>query len=159
MRSKGVDIHDINLVHANVEFFKDVIEIHFRPRQMFYPYTDKILGKFFKEQGKIQFQLYDENVGYAHPSHYFNLVFNLLHINRHVFGEGIILRQVMYYYYILKALDKVVRKEVISMLKKLRLAKFTAALMILWMVVILESLESIYVPQPMNKGSKGALII
>lgn len=118
IRSQGVNVHDIHLVHADAEFFDDVhVEIHFQPSWMYNSFTERELVKFFKEQAKEQFQLFDENVGYSHPTIYFNIVFNLIHINRHIFDEGIGLRQLVDYYYILKASDITVRKKAMMQLK------------------------------------------
>lgn len=130
VRSLGVNIHDIHMVHATAEFFDDVVvEIHFQPSWMYNPFTEKRLEKFFEDEGKIQFQLMDKEVGFVHPSLSFNLVYNLVHINRHIFDDGIGLRQIVDYFYILKASDAFVRKQAFTKLKELKLAKFTTSLM------------------------------
>jgi hypothetical protein len=130
VRSKGVDIHDVHLDHANAEFFDNVaVEIHFQPSWMYNPFTERKLEKFFKEHRPIQFQLFDRAEGYAHPSNYFNLVFNLVHINRHIFDEGIGLRQIVDYYYILNVSNVLDRRRAMAQLKELKLEKFTASLM------------------------------
>lgn len=130
VRSLGINVHDIHIVHATADFFDDVaVEIHFQPSWMYNPFTEKTLESFFYELGQIQFQLFDSNVGFAHPSIYFNLVYNLVHINRHIFDEGIGLRQIIDYYYILKASDASLREKAMIQLRKFKLGMFTAALM------------------------------
>lgn len=126
----GMNAHDIHIVHADAECFDDVVvEIHFQPSWMYNPWTDRKLQRFFREQSYAQFQLIGEKTGFTYPSVYFNLVYNLVHINRHIFDEGIGLRQVVDYYYILKASDKIHRKDAIQKLRELSLVKFTSALM------------------------------
>lgn len=103
IRSKGVKVYDVHLVHATAEFFKDVpVEIHFCPSWMYNPILNRRLQMFFASQASAQFAHYDEKVGFAYPTIFFNLVHSMVHINRHVFEEGIGLRQLMDYYFILK---------------------------------------------------------
>ena len=59
----------------------------------------------------MQFQLYEKSVGLAFPSIRFNTVYSLLHIFRHVFHEGIGLRQLLDYYYILLHTNENIRRE------------------------------------------------
>ena len=71
----------------------------------------------------------DQEVNYNYPTIRFNLVFSLIHIYRHVFQEGIGLRQIMDYYYILihSTIDD--RSEAFDTIKTLGLDKFIAAVM------------------------------
>lgn len=105
------------------------MEIHFQPSWMYNPSTEYVLKQFFKSEGPTQFLLFDDKCGYAHPNDYFNLVYNLIHINRHIFGEGIGFRQIVDYYYILKASNQKERNKAIQQLKQLKLYKFTSLLM------------------------------
>ena len=58
MRSKGVKVYDVHLVHATAEFFKDVpVEIHFRPSWMYNPFLDGKLQAFFASQASEQFSI------------------------------------------------------------------------------------------------------
>lgn len=130
VRSIGIKVHDIHLVHATAEFFEDVsVELHFTPSWMYNPFHAYRLNQFFLEQKSFQFQHYDSNVGYTHPNNYFNLVYNIVHINRHIFDEGIGLRQIVDYYYILLASSELEKQKAINELRVLGLEKFTAALM------------------------------
>ena len=100
---KGVRVYDVLLVHAIAEFFKDVpVEIHFCPSWMYNPIFNRKLQLFFASQTSEQFAHYDEKVGFAYPTVFFNFVHSMGHINRHVFEERIGLRQLMDYYYISK---------------------------------------------------------
>ena len=48
------------------------------------------------------FSAYDDKLGFAHTTIEFDLVYSLVHIYRHIFSEGIGLRQLVDYFYILK---------------------------------------------------------
>lgn len=138
VRSKGVRIYDIHLVHATAEFFKDVpVEIHFRPSWMYNPLLDRKLQAFFVSQSSEQFAHYDEIVGFAYPTIFFNLVHSMAHINRHVFEEGIGLRQLMDYYFILKHSTYEERTDAYKILCSVGLRKFVGAVMYVMQQVFL----------------------
>ena len=130
IRSKGVKVYDIHLVHATADFFEEVpVEIHFRPSWMYNPILDRKLQKFFAEQASKQFANYDESVGFAYPTIYFNLVHSLVHINRHIFEDGICLRQLMDYYYILQHSTQQERNDAYKVLCSVGLKRFVNAVM------------------------------
>lgn len=138
IRSKGVKVYDVHLVHATAEFFKDVpVEIHFRPSWMYNPFLDRKLQTFFASQASEQFAHYDEKVGFAYPTIFFNLVHSMVHINRHVFEEGIGLRQLMDYYFILKHSSQEERSEAYNVLCSVGLRKFVGAVMYVMQQVFL----------------------
>lgn len=111
-------------------FFTDVeVEVHYRPSWMYNPFTNRKLQKFFIANKGLQFSNKDEKVGFTYPTIGFNLVYSLIHINRHIFEEGIGLRQLVDYYYILKHSSSEERKEAYSHLCQLSLKKFVAAIM------------------------------
>lgn len=102
-KSKGVRVESVDIKDSTMHFFDDVmVEVHFRPNCMFNPIVDKKLQSFFREAKDIQFNAYDEKLGFAHTTIEFDLVYSLVHIYRHIFSEGIGLRQLVDYYYILK---------------------------------------------------------
>ena len=137
IKSLNVKVHDIHLVHANAVFFDDVVvEIHFQPTWLYNPFTARKLLSFINEQKDSQFKIYDTEMLFPHPLVYFNLVYNMLHINRHIFDEGIGLRQIVDYFYILKASDYQERERAFKQLKKLNMKKFTAALMYVMQTVL-----------------------
>ena len=76
------------------------VEVHFLPSWMYNPSTNKELQKFFDMQSERQFGNYDSEAGFIHTTIEFDLVFSIVHIYRHIFSEGIGLRQLMDYYYI-----------------------------------------------------------
>lgn len=138
IRSKGVKVYDVHLVHATAEFFKDVaVEIHFCPSWMYNPFFNRRLQLFFASQASAQFAHYDEKVGFAYPTIFFNLVHSMVHINRHVFEEGIGLRQLMDYYFILKHSSREERSEAYNVLCSVGLRKFVGAVMYVMQQVFL----------------------
>lgn len=138
VRSKGVNIHDVHLVHATAEFFKDVlVEIHFCPSWMYNPFSNRRLQSFFASQASEQFAHYDEAVEFAYPTVFFNLVHSMVHINRHVFEEGVGLRQLMDYYFILKHSSNEERTGAYKVLFALGLKKFVGAVMYIMQQVFL----------------------
>lgn len=92
------------------------VEIHFCPSWMYNPILNRRLQLFFASQASAQFAHYDEKVGFAYPTIFFNLVHSMVHINRHVFEEGIGLRQLMDYYFILKHSSCEARSEAYNVL-------------------------------------------
>ena len=138
IRSKGIKVYDVHLVHATAEFFKDVaVEIHFCPSWMYNPFFNRRLQLFFASQASAQFAHYDEKVGFAYPTIFFNLVHSMVHINRHVFEEGMGLRQLMDYYFILKHSSRDERTEAYNVLCSVGLRKFVGAVMYVMQQVFL----------------------
>ncbi len=116
--------------HADVEIFKDTpTEIHFIPSFTYSPFLYRKYKKFFKRCADRQFANYDKTVGFAYPTPEFNAVYSLMHIFHHVLHEGIGLRQLLDYYYILRRLDKEQRGQVFEEMRNLDLAKFAEAVM------------------------------
>lgn len=83
------------------------VEVHYRPQFLFCRSHDKCLQKFFignaDEQFAHEVTLAENDV--AVPTAEFNIIFQLSHIYNHLFHEGIGLRQIVDYYYILKSLS------------------------------------------------------
>ena len=86
--------------HFNV--FKDTeVELHHRPTLMRNLLDDRKLARWYNSFGADNF-VYLEKKGFAVPPSAFNRIFILTHIYRHFLFEGIGLRQVMDYYFVLK---------------------------------------------------------
>lgn len=116
--------------HAEVEIFKDTpTEIHFIPSFTYSPFLYRKYKKFFNKCRDRQFANYDESVGFACPTPDFNAVYSLMHIFHHVLHEGIGLRHLLDYYYILRSMDKEQRGQVFEEMRHLGLAKFAEAVM------------------------------
>lgn len=103
VQSKGVHVESVDIKDSAMYFFNDVmVEVHYRPNCMYNPWTDRKLQTFFHRQADGQFSAFDDKLGFAHTTIEFDLVYSLVHIYRHIFSEGIGLRQLVDYYYILK---------------------------------------------------------
>ncbi len=80
--------------HVDMPLFDDVeMEVHFTPSWMFSPRRNKRLQRFFQEEAKKT--PISTEAGFHVPSRRFNLVYVLVHIYRHLFDEGVGLRQVV----------------------------------------------------------------
>lgn len=129
-RKNGYHIGRIDIKHSDIDFFEDVpVEVHFLPSWMYNPLTNKKLQRFFEVQSKRQFGNYDIEAGFTHTTVEFDLVFSIVHIYRHIFSEGIGLRQLMDYYYILIHSNQEQRKEAIEVLKSMKMGKFVGGIM------------------------------
>lgn len=122
--------------HMDFPVFKMVnVEAHFTPSWMYSPVTNRRLQRWFREmwpQESESKQALPENAGTINVSTLaFNRVFIAVHIYRHLLDEGIGLRQLMDYYYVLHGhrLTAQAREESIRILKKLKMERFMRALM------------------------------
>lgn len=129
-KSKNYHVGHIDIKHSDIDFFKDVpVEVHFLPSWMYNPSTNKKLQRFFAKQSERQFSIYDADAGFTHTTVDFDLVFSIVHIYRHIFSEGIGLRQLMDYYYILMNSSAEQRKDAFEVLISLKMAKFVGGIM------------------------------
>ncbi len=91
--------------HLDFTAVKDTeVEVHYMPSWMFNLFTDRRLQAWFKEKGNKMFKNSTTlpNGSLIHvPTQDFNIVYLLIHIYRHLFEEGIGLRQLMDYYFLL----------------------------------------------------------
>ena len=91
--------------HVDFPVMKTAIEVHFTPSYMFFPVHNRRMQKWF---GKVM-DLQCSNVvtlpdGYGEitvPTMSFNVIYILSHLYRHIFTEGIGLRQLLDYYFVL----------------------------------------------------------
>lgn len=115
--------------HVEALFFKDVsVEVHMHPAWMYGPICNRRVQMFF-EKNKDSQMVVDETVGFAHPSARFDAVFSIVHSFHHLLEEGIGLRHIVDYFYILRSLSKESHDDVMCMLRSIGLAKFTEAMM------------------------------
>ncbi len=120
--------------HMDFPICKDVmIEVHFTPSYMYNPINNRTLQRWFQSEEKKQFgnsvTLSDGNSIYV-PQIQFNLVYILSHLYRHLFSEGIGLRQLLDYYYMLKQDESSKdRQEATRLIKYLGMGKFLSAVM------------------------------
>lgn len=110
------------------------IEIHFQPSFLYDPFKNRKMQRYFLHQlsQPKQVELPDEGTINI-PNDEMNLVFQLSHIYRHLFYEGIGLRQLMDYFYLSRILttsdgDRL-REKVLPVIGELGLMDFCRALM------------------------------
>lgn len=77
--------------HVHLDYFPETeVEAHFIPSMLRHPIANRRLQRWFEEQKPIQFEHWNE-VRLCVPTTSFNLVYLLIHIYRHLFGEGVAL--------------------------------------------------------------------
>ena len=106
------------------------IEVHYRPTWLYNPITNKRLQSYFETVAQKQFGngTTTENGCFPSPTPAFNRIYILLHIYRHLFFEGIGMRQMLDYYFVLQQeISPEEKREYIEMLKKFGLSKFAGA--------------------------------
>lgn len=123
------------------------VEVHYRPTWLYNPFRNRALQRWFGQftVNSLQFTVYD---GYCIPSAEFNVVFQLLHLYKHIFEEGIGLRQLLDYYFVITSYETSPKRlrnasdaryeieecnslnyETIELMRKLGLESFAGAVM------------------------------
>lgn len=121
--------------HMEYPVFKDTsVELHFTPSWMNSPCAHHRLQAYFAHEASTQFGhtvLLPETEGrIAVPTIAFNRIYLLVHIYRHLFGEGIGLRQMQDYYFVLRqGTDETGRRETMATLGQLGMKRFVRATM------------------------------
>lgn len=119
----------LSWLHADAEFFEDVqVEVHFHPSWLYAPVCNKRLQRWF-ERNKGSQMVVNRDLGIACPTARFNAIYSLVHAFHHLMEEGVGMRHVVDYYYILKALPISHHDEVMRVLNYIGLGKFAAAMM------------------------------
>ena len=124
-------IPDCKPVYHHVDFpvLDDVsIEVHFTPTWMNSPLRNRRLQRFF-HSFYSQFSNFNSSE-LPVPNNAFNRIYILVHIYRHLFAEGVGLRQLLDYYFVLKqGFTEVEREETLRTLRSLGMMRFTRAVM------------------------------
>ena len=120
--------------HIDFPSYKGVeVEVHYRPSFLLCFWHNRKLQKYYERVKKEQFShrvMLGEQGEVAIPTAEFNLIFQLTHIYAHLMNEGIGLRQLLDYYYVLISDDLLlIRDRVQKELKHLGLWKFAQAVM------------------------------
>lgn len=158
--------------HMDCNIMVDIeTEVHYRPSWMSAPWRNKILQRFCNEhKGDIQhFPVQMPNDKYSFfyaPSGEFDVVYQLVHIYRHLFNEGIGLRQILDYYMVLRpmstskgesvssATSASYREEAMKILSDLGMRDFARAMM--W---VLQEVFEGGSPLPSHKGERPAWML
>ena len=122
---------EVTWLHAQLKVFADTeVEVHFAPTYMRTPFYNRRVRKWFEQTGwggcsEVALEKGTIRV----PTAEFNVVFVLLHIFRHLFGEGIGLRQVMDYYFVCASLNDKGEMRNEKLLRSFGLYRFASAMM------------------------------
>lgn len=148
---------DIRLQHLETSLDSVPVELHFFPCSMNNPIYHARLQKWFKRNADLQcsnvVSLPDGIGGIAIPTTAFNVVYQLTHLYHHFFDEGIGMRQIIDYYYVvnndeLLAIKDTLQKE----LKHLGLWKFARAVMYVLHEALGLSGEKMIAPMDEKRG-------
>lgn len=121
-------VKDVYYHHCDIPSVDGIpVEVHFMPSWFNGFCRDRRLQKWFAANADAQFGNVDSKLGFAVPSPSFNAVFCLIHLLRHVLFEGVGLRQLMDYHYLLLSLSETERLEASEILMRFGLARFTSA--------------------------------
>lgn len=146
---KNYPTDDVAYHRFHYDYFKDTeVELHHRPTLMRNLFDDRKLARWYNSFGADSF-VYLEDKGFAVPPVEFNKIFILTHIYRHFLFEGIGLRQVMDYYFVLKSDVRCKKEEVVETLRSLRLTRFAEAVM--WILHTQFGLDKQYLICRMNE--------
>lgn len=113
---------------------KRSVELHWRASWFYCPWYNRRFQKFCQDNMSVCDNAHS-NGGFPTPSLAFNRIFVLVHIYRHIYGDGIGLRQIIDYYFVLlnsfndPETGSQEKMETMTILKSLGMARFTAAIM------------------------------
>ena len=123
-------------------FSETVVEFHYRPFIMRNPFKNRRLQAFFQDQSeacftnRINLENKAESLEIMAPTIAFNLVHQIVHIYHHFITEGVGLRQLMDYHFVVKHEMEVEKgssvQEVKKVISDLGLERFASAVM--WVI-------------------------
>ena len=131
---RSISPHEKACYH-HIEFpsYKGVeVEVHYRPSFLLCFWHNSKLQKYYERVMEEQFShrvMLEEQGEIAIPTAEFNLIFQLTHIFSHLMNEGIGLRQLLDYYFVLLHADIKDLAELQRNLKHFGLWKFAGAIM------------------------------
>ena len=131
---RSISPHEKACYH-HIEFpsYKGVeVEVHYRPSFLLCFWHNRKLQKYYERVKEKQFShrvMLGEQGEVAIPTVEFNLIFQLTHIYAHLMNEGIGLRQLLDYYFVLQHADIKNLTELQRNLKHFGLWKFAGAIM------------------------------
>lgn len=149
---------DIRFHHLETSFDGVPVELHFFPGIMNNPIYNVRLQKWFKRNVDLQcsnvVSLPDGIGEIAIPTTAFNVIYQLTHLYHHFFDEGIGMRQIIDYYYVVSMLN--VNCEMLTWLPKelkyLGLWKFAGAVMYVLHEALGLSEEKMIAPMDEKRG-------
>lgn len=138
------EVKKVNELEMSVPVYEDPstnsgqgteVEFHYRPFIMRNPFKNAKLQKFFDDQSeacftnRISLENKAESLEIMAPTIVFNLVHQMVHTYHHFITEGVGLRQLMDYYFVIQASNADDVFECQKMVESLGLNRFASALM------------------------------
>ena len=152
----GMDKLHVVYHHSEFPILNDVeVEVHWRPSWRSNPVYNSRMQKWFKKMAEMQFNNVDETSGMHVPTLDFNVVYLLQHMFLHVMQEGLGLRQVVDYYYLLRKvytsrlMNQENKEKLLKVIKYLGLYEFAGAMMYVLQEAL--ALEGKYLIVPVDK--------
>ena len=148
---------DIRLQHLETSLDGVPVELHFFPCSMNNPIYHARLQKWFRRNADLQCShivgLPDGAGNIAIPTSAFNVVYQLTHLYHHFFDEGIGMRQIIDYYYVVNNDELLVIRDTLQReLKHLGLWKFAGAVMYVLHEALGLSEEKMIAPMDEKRG-------
>ena len=148
---------DIRYHHLETSLDDVPVELHFFPGIMNNPLYHARLQKWFKRNADLQcsnvVSLPDGIGEIAIPTTAFNVVYQLTHLYHHFFDEGIGMRQIIDYYYVVNNDELLVIRDALQKeLKHLGLWKFAKAVMYVLHEALGLSEEKMIAPMDEKRG-------
>ena len=148
---------DIRLQHVETAIDGIPVELHFFPCTINNPIHNARLQKWFKRNADLQCShivgLPDGTGEIAVPTSAFNVVYQLTHLYHHFFDEGIGMRQIIDYYYVVNNDELLVIRDTLQReLKYLGLWKFAGAVMYVLHETLGLSEEKMIAPMDEKRG-------
>lgn len=148
---------EVIMQHAHLNVFDDVeVEAHFSPSELQSPIHNRRLQKWFKTQEQKETCLVAD--GFSGPSAEFDAIFMLSHIYKHLMAEGIGMRQVMDYYFLLKhaAFDVEKKVELMKLIDYFGMKRLADAMM--WILKDVFGLDERFLLCPVDKLEGGLIL-
>ena len=147
---------DIRYHHIETSVDGVPVELHFFPCTMNNPIYNARLQKWFKQNADLQSNVVSlpDGIGeIAIPTTAFNVIYQLAHLYHHFFDEGIGMRQIIDYYYIVNNDELLVVRDTLQKeLKHLGLWKFARAVMYVQHEALGLSEEKMIAPMDEKRG-------
>ena len=148
---------DIRYQHIETSVDGVPVELHFFPCTMNNPIYNARLQKWFKRNADLQcsnvVSLPDGIGEIAIPTTAFNVIYQLTHLYHHFFDEGIGMRQIIDYYYVVNNDELLVIRDTLQReLKHLELWKFAGSVMYVLHEALGLSEEKMIAPMDEKRG-------
>ena len=155
LENKGIKVWQKSYVEAFAEIYNDtVVEVHSRPSHFYDIRINKRFVRFVESERKEQFLNFDTELLFSHPTIGFNLVFVLVHIYRHIFIEGVGMRQLLDYYFVFLHSTADERQYARQIIKELRMEMFLSAVLYVLHHTLALPQEYLMLPPDQKEGER-----